>query len=445
MPHILFTGPHYQLLNKLNPTINPKPKVMKATNLLMACSIALFSCSKAVQTTPELKSSTIKKTAAVVNSGSMTTLASTWNLVFSDEFNTSGGFDTAKWAYSPRWHPAWAKYLTASPAYVNQNGTDLVLKMDNAVIAGDPVPYHSGGIQTSTKFNFLYGKVEVRAKFNKGQGSWPAIWMMPEVPVAYGDWPNSGEIDIMEHVNYENVVHQTIHNGAVTNASGGSSATKTTAYNTADYNTYGIIWSPGAIQFYVNNVLQYTYTRPAGATWLQWPFDKPFYLILNQSGGAGWPGAINNADLPFNMNVDWIRVYKEVPALGNPGFEAASVSPWIVWNPAGNTAVVTTNFRSGTKAIRQQGGETSLEQVITGLSPNTTYTFGGFGRVSAAGQSVMFGAKNYGGAAVNAQVTSTTYTNTSVTFTTGANNSSVTVYMYKPVAGTAYGDDFYFQ
>ncbi|MEJ5964235.1 family 16 glycosylhydrolase [Pedobacter immunditicola] len=417
---------------------------MKMLNLLMGCSsLLLFSCSKAQQFSPELAENEKQMKSAVANTSSLNVLASSWNLVFSDEFNTVGNFDTSKWTYSPRLSPAWAKYLTSSPTYAAQNGNDMVLRMDNAVIAGDPVPYHSGGIQTSTKFNFLYGKVEVRAKFKQGQGSWPAIWMMPEVPVSYGGWPNSGEIDIMEHVNYENVVHQTIHNGSVTNANGGSSATKTTTYNTADYNTYGIVWSPGAIQFYVNNVLQYTYTKAANASSAQWPFDKPFYLILNQSGGAGWPGAINNADLPFHMNVDWIRVYKEIPVLGNPGFEAASLAPWLTWNPAGNTAVVTTHFRSGTKAIRQQGGETSLEQVITGLIPNTTYVFGGYGKVGTTGQSVLFGAKNYGGAAKDAQVTSTAYQNASVTFTTGPSNSSVTVYMYKPNTGTAYGDDFY--
>jgi beta-glucanase (GH16 family) len=296
----------------------------------MSCSIALLSCSKAPQPTLDLAGNQNPVKSSSVNTlASVNALTSEWNLVFSDEFNTTGNFDANKWTYSPRLSPAWAKYLTSSPAYAAQNGNDLVLRMDNAVIAGDPVPYHSGGIQTSTKFNFLYGKVEVRARFKQGQGSWPAIWMMPEVPVAYGSWPNSGEIDIMEHVNYEDVVHQTIHNATVTNAQGASTATKTTAYNTADYNIYGIVWSPRAIQFYVNNVLRYTYTRAANATSAQWPFDKPFYLILNQSGGAGWPGAINNADLPFNMNVDWIRVYKEIPVLGNPGFEAASLAPWL--------------------------------------------------------------------------------------------------------------------
>ncbi|PST83638.1 hypothetical protein C7T94_13965 [Pedobacter yulinensis] len=405
---------------------------MRISILLGSC-LLLAACSKQKQTAEPAE------TQAQNSIPSMTAAVPAWRLVFSDEFNTAGNFDATKWGYCPRQTSAWNKFLTSTPNYASVNGTDLVLNMDNAVIAGDNVPYHSGGIQTSGKFSIRYGKVEVRAKFKKGQGSWPAIWMMPEVPVSYGGWPNSGEIDIMEHVNYENVIHQTIHNGSVTNANGGSTATHTASYNAADYNIYGIVWTPSAIQFYVNNVLQYTYSRAANATSLQWPFDRPFHLILNQSGGAGWPGAITNADLPFNMMVDWVRIYKQEELI-NPGFEDASLTPWAA---GPNTAVVTNNMRSGTKAIRHQGSTTSLEQTVTGLLPNTTYVFGGYGKVSAAGESVIIGVKNYGGAAVGTQITSTTYQQRSVTFTTGASNTSAVVYFYKPNTGTAYGDDFY--
>jgi beta-glucanase (GH16 family) len=234
-----------------------------------------------------------------------------WKLVFSDKFNRRGSYDVRKWVYCTRQQPAWARFLTSSPVYVHQEGGCLVLRMDNAILPNDSLSYHSGGIQTSTKFSMLYGKVEVHAKFSKGKGSWPAIWMMPELPASYGSWPNSGEIDIMEHVNNEQVVHQTIHNGDVTDAKGGSTATHATKYNSDDFNTYGIIWKPTSIEFYVNDELQYTYTKPAGATKKEWPFDKPFYLILNQAGGAGWPGSINNVDLPFDMRVDWLKVYRQ--------------------------------------------------------------------------------------------------------------------------------------
>ncbi len=243
----------------------------------------------------------------------------TWELVFSDEFNTTGNIDNSKWIYCFRSGAPWARFLTATPNYAFTNGGNLVLKMDNNVINGDDVPYHSGGIQTAKKFSFIYGKVEVRAKFKQGQGSWPAIWMLPEKPVSCGNWPNSGEIDIMEHLNYESVTHQTIHNRKVTSSDGGSSATHRSALADTGYNTYGIIWNPASIQFYVNNILEYTYEKTESATFRDWPFDKPFYLILNQSGGAGWPGPITNIDLPFVMEVDWVRVYKQIEPKPNTG------------------------------------------------------------------------------------------------------------------------------
>lgn len=232
-----------------------------------------------------------------------------WKLIFSDHFSLSGKFDESKWSFSPRGNPAWAKFLTPSADYVFQKGGKLILRMDDQSISDDKIPYHSGGIQSSEKFNLTYGKVEVRAKFNKGKGSWPAIWMMPENPL-YGNWPGSGEIDIMEHVNQENVVHQTIHNGYVTDAQGGSSATHKAVYKEREYNTYSVSWTQDSIAFYVNSVHQYTYKRDADGGSKQWPFDKPFYLILNQSGGAGWPGSVDKADLPFVMEVDWVRVYR---------------------------------------------------------------------------------------------------------------------------------------
>ncbi|MVZ66224.1 family 16 glycosylhydrolase [Sphingobacterium sp. DK4209] len=234
-----------------------------------------------------------------------------YELIWSDEFNTSGTFDSSKWSYADRGKVAWNKFLTSSERYVSLDGNNLNLRMDNAVIANDAVPYHSGGIQSKGKFSLSYGRVEVRAKFTQGRGSWPAIWMMPDPSKSYGTWPNCGEIDIMEHVNNESVIHHSIHNAKVTNANGGTTATKQVAYEKDAFNVYSIEWEPTSIHFFVNDVLHYTYKKDAGANWEQWPFDVPFYIILNQSGGAGWPGPITDADLPFSMQVDYVRVYKK--------------------------------------------------------------------------------------------------------------------------------------
>ena len=245
----------------------------------------------------------------LTQSNSMIKDSTSFDLIWSDEFKKDGHFDTTKWSYAKRGRVAWNKFITADPSYVHQSNGNLVLKMDDKHVPGDTMPYHSGGVQTSTKFNLKYGKVEVRAKFTQGKGSWPAIWMMPEPKLAKGTWPECGEIDIMEHVNNEPIIHQTLHNAAHTAKSGVSTATQFSAYNIDDYNIYGMVWTPNSISFYFNNELKYTYSKQQEWGNKEWPYDVPFYIILNQAGGAGWPGQLNVSDLPFQIEVDYVRVY----------------------------------------------------------------------------------------------------------------------------------------
>ncbi len=236
---------------------------------------------------------------------------SLWNMIFEDEF-TAQTFDTRYWSYCSRANPDWAKYLTSSAATVNT--TDGLLKLrliKNNNTAADNVPFLSGGIQTRKKFNFKYGKIEVRARFSNGQGSWPAIWMMPED--AGAGWPACGEIDIMEHVNTEDRIHQTIHSDYA-NSQGQNirnpAPTQTTSFDKNAYNVYGVEWHPDRLDFTLNGQLTFTYPRINTTKTGQWPFDKPFYIILNMAGGGSWTGAINESLLPFEMQVDWVRVYE---------------------------------------------------------------------------------------------------------------------------------------
>lgn len=400
---------------------------------IVVAGLAIFSCSEPEETISEKSS---EENPSSVN---VTTPTKYWKQIFSDEFNSTGNFDSNKWSYSARGASAWSKYLTSNSNYAKLDGNNLVLRMDNAVIPGDNVPYHSGGIQTRGKFDFRYGMVQVRAKFTQGQGSWPGIWMIP-ASNTYGTWPNSGEIDIMEHVNYENVVHHTLHNASV--SLGGGGLGHASSFNVNQYNIYAMVWTPDYIEFYVNGVWTHKFNRPTNSTWSNWPYDQPFYLILNQSGGAGWPGPITNADLPFTQHVDYVRVYKKEEIL-NTGFETASIYPWTTWGSGTTSVVATSNARSGSYAIRETGGTTSAEQVVTGLYPNTTYVFGGFAKVGGSGQSVAIGVKNYGGSQISRTITSTSYQNGQMEFTTGPTNTSATIYFYKPNSGTAYGDDFY--
>lgn len=396
--------------------------------------------------------------------------STSYELIWSDEFNTDGSFDEKKWSYAPRGRVAWNSYMTHTSDYVFQKDKNLVLRMDNKKIEGDDIPYHAGGIQSQEKFNLRYGKVVVRAKFTQGRGSWPAIWMMPEPDHSLGGWPAGGEIDIMEHVNNEDVVHQTIHNSAVTTSDGGSSATFKTKYDVNDFNDYSIVWSPSKIDFFVNDNFTYSYGKKEDATNKEWPFDVPFYIILNQAGGLGWPGKITDEDLPFGMEVDYVRVYnlplnelknieKYVPlyknsidsarniiklanpgTLQNPNFETNDLAPWAIW---GNTSITNTIVYSGNFSVQSLGGESALEQEITNLKPNTTYVFGGFAKINSENVNAMLGVKNYGGNPINTKVTGLDFAENQVIFTTGEKQTSAVVYFYKENAGSAYADNFY--
>lgn len=237
-----------------------------------------------------------------------------WKLIFEDEFEQSAdGFpDETKWRYSQRYdHINWCMYVKKHPETVKvKDGNLIVRAIKNPDTTSDPVPYITGAIESRGKFSFLYGKVDVRAKFKTGQGAWPAIWMMPET-ATYGGWPKSGEIDIMERVNYETKVHQTVHSNFINNLGiRNPNPTQTTTFNVDDYNNYGVEWYPDRIDFFVNGVKTLTYPRIVTDKEGQWPFDQKFYLILNQAGGGSWTGPINDATLPFEMYVDYVRVYQ---------------------------------------------------------------------------------------------------------------------------------------
>lgn len=236
-----------------------------------------------------------------------------WTLVFEDNFNTEGNPDKQNWNFSGRGTSAWNRYCTDSSnvAFVK----DGMLKLGAVVSTDthDTVPYQTGSITTRGKFSFLYGKLMVRAKLPEGQGTWPAIWLMPQ-DNAYGSWPGSGEIDVMEHLNFDDHVYQTIHSDYVDNLGHTSNPVNSHQIfiDTSGFNTYGMEWYPDSINFFINGIKSFSYPRKPDATDSQWPFDRKFYLILDMAVGGQntWPGPINNAHLPAVMEVDWVKVYR---------------------------------------------------------------------------------------------------------------------------------------
>ncbi len=132
-----------------------------------------------------------------------------WKLIWQDEFSKDGKPDTAKWSFAGRGKADWNCYCSndTSTAIVRNGKLYLsgILSKDNA----DTVKYQTGCISTKNKFSFKYGKLEVRVKLPEGQGSWPAIWLLPESN-EHG-WPKDGEIDVMEHLNFDTIFYQTMH------------------------------------------------------------------------------------------------------------------------------------------------------------------------------------------------------------------------------------------
>ena len=225
-------------------------------------------------------------------------------LIFEDTFDQSGSTpDPAKWTLCHKSTPAWAQYLSESYDQAYVEGGKLILRGEK--IGG---VYKTGGVMSMGKFDFTYGKAEINARFTTAQGGWPAIWMLS----AGGEWPAGGEIDIMEMVNHETVVHQTVHSHYTYDlGQKDPPQSATTPYEVGQFNTYAVDWTPEELVFSVNGTVSLTYPNlhlANEATMLQWPFDGPFYLILNFALGGPWPGEITDAQLPVFMEVDWVRV-----------------------------------------------------------------------------------------------------------------------------------------
>ena len=237
------------------------------------------------------------------------------NVLFFDDFNTDGEPDPTKWVLCKKDGSDWNDEMSESydQAYVDQG--KLILKAEKV---GDV--YKAGGIETQGKFSFTFGKVDVKARITQyPNGAFPAVWMMPSSPV-YGGWPKSGEIDIMEHVKQESVIHHTIHTHYTYDLGIKDPInTKQVNCNFQDWIIYTVEKTEDKLTFYVDGKETYSYSNlklENEAEMIQWPFtkDNPFYIILNMGLGGdrdgSWAGPIDDANLPAIMEIDWVKVTK---------------------------------------------------------------------------------------------------------------------------------------
>lgn len=244
------------------------------------------------------------------------TQARTWTFestpAWQDEFDKPGAPDPAKWGYDlggDGWGNNELQFYTDS--LENASVADGVLTITAKEKKRNGRAYTSARLVSKGKGDFLYGRFEIRAKLPPGRGTWPALWMLP-TDQAYGGWPKSGEIDIMEHVGYDpNRVHITMH----TQAYNHTINTQRTGIRQVDgaignFHVYRTDWTPDAIRGYIDDELVLEFpnegTGPAA-----WPFDQRFHFLINIAVGGNWGGkeGVDERAFPASMQVDYVRVY----------------------------------------------------------------------------------------------------------------------------------------
>lgn len=246
-----------------------------------------------------------------------TPIVPTEKLVWADEFDGSA-LDTTKWRFETGAHGwgnnEWQNYTAGE----NVSIADGLLTIE----ARKEGPGQKAGDYTSTRLNsrqtFKYGRMEVRAKLpdERGKGIWPAIWMLGE-NIATAGWPECGEIDIMEHVSYDpGVVLSTIHSTANNHVAGTQVSSGPIALPDAEeaFHNYGFTWDSTALKFYIDvpDSTIFTFSRPQPATPANWPFDQPFYFLLNLAVGGNWGGqqGVEDHIFPAKFVIDYVRVYQ---------------------------------------------------------------------------------------------------------------------------------------
>ena len=253
-----------------------------------------------------------------------------WQLVWQDEFDYEGQPDPTKWSFD-EW-PARKvndedQVYTSREKNVRVNGRKLIIEAHKEPY--DNGEYTSARIHTLGKADLLYGKIDVKAKLPAGRGTWAAIWMLPSDPFRYATscqagvdwqgsstcdaWPNSGEIDIMEHVGFDmHNVHGTVHNKAYYWINWEQRKGAINARNAdQEFHVYSVEWSPQQIVVLMDGTPYFSYSNEQTG-WQAWPFDHPYHLILNLAIGGMWGragGPIDDSIFPVRMEIDYVRMY----------------------------------------------------------------------------------------------------------------------------------------
>lgn len=242
-----------------------------------------------------------------------------YKLRFADEFDGKDYSlpDAGVWHNCTRESPTWKRFTSQTAegqqktAFI-RDGKLVTRCIKNTIAEEGDVEMISGAIESSDKMYFTYGRVEGRLRTTPHVGNFPAFWLMPQDNSA--GWPNAGEIDIWEQIDTENKTYHTVHTHCTHDLHLALPNSGSTHTNAADYHVITLDWTPTLLTWYVDGTKAFSYAKTKQSFLLergQWPYDKPFYLILNQSVGNGsWA---KNCDVNFEYETlfDYVRIYQK--------------------------------------------------------------------------------------------------------------------------------------
>ena len=239
-----------------------------------------------------------------------------WRLVWSDEFDSEGLPDSAKWGYETGFvRNNESQYYTKARlenARV-ENGCLILEGRKESFLPekGTSAEYTSASITTRNKASWKYGRVEARAKLPQGRGVWPAIWMLG---TSYGndaDWPMCGEIDILEFVGkVPDTIYAAVHYGLSREGHKTEQGKHVSSNLPNDFHVYSMEWTEERIDFFIDGAPYHSFRLDQAGAGNQNPFRKPFYLILNLALGGSWGGDIDDSIFPQKYLIDYVRVYE---------------------------------------------------------------------------------------------------------------------------------------
>ncbi|HWA93292.1 MAG TPA: family 16 glycosylhydrolase [Terracidiphilus sp.] len=270
-------------------------------------------------------------TASTISSQTFTPNIPSGTMVWSDEFTNSTSSnaqpDPAIWTYDTgaggwgnnelenycAWNGSAFPCSTDNPnAYIGADGYLHIVARESS-----PGVFTSARLKTQGLFSFQYGRIEVRAQVPEQQGLWPAFWLLGNNITAVS-WPACGEQDVLERVNAATTPdwnEGSIHGTGFTGTSIGTRFSFPTGQTAAQWHTYGMIWSKGAVSYYIDDpsspYVTYTTADLAGHNGAVWPFDSGAnFLLINLAVGGDWPGSPDaTTSFPAQMLVDYVRIY----------------------------------------------------------------------------------------------------------------------------------------